>query len=226
MYNELLWLGFALLDLSLVLVVFRFFGRIGLYGLIVFNLIICNIQVLKTIELFGVSTTLGNILYASIFLSTDLLNEFYGKKEAQRGVLLGFICLGLATMYMQIALLFTPGPDDFAQPHLAAIFDFMPRVALGSMLAYLLSQWHDVWAFHAIRARTGERFLWLRNNASTLVSQLLDSLVFCTIAFWGVFPLGVWLEIVATTYIIKALTAGLDTPFIYLAKRLRLAPAS
>ncbi|ACV67840.1 queuosine precursor transporter [Desulfohalobium retbaense] len=224
MPNELLWIGFALLDLSLVLLVFRLFGRVGLYGLIVFNLVICNIQVLKTIHLFGLTTTLGNILYASIFLSTDLLSEFYGKKEAQRGVLLGFCCLILATLYMQIALQFAPGPNDFAQPHLAAIFDFMPRVALGSMAAYLLSQWHDVWAFHAIRAKTGERWLWLRNNASTLVSQLIDSSVFCVIAFWGVFPFSVWLEILLTTYLIKALTAGLDTPFIYLAKRLQLAP--
>jgi len=218
--NELLWISFALADLCMVLVVFRLFGRVGLFGLLVFNLLLCNIQVLKTVELFGLTTTLGNVLYASVFLATDLLSEFYGKKEAKKGVLLGFVALVMMVGYMQIALYFRPAADDFAQPHLAALFGFMPRIALASMVAYLVSQLHDVWAFHAIRERTGGRLLWLRNNASTMVSQLLDSAIFCAIAFWGLFPVNVFLEILLSTYVIKVVVAGLDTPFIYLARRI------
>ncbi len=220
MYNELLWISFALVDMCLALVIFRFFGRAGLFGLITFNLVVCNIQVLKTIELFGLTTTLGNILYASVFLATDLLSEFYGKEQARKGVLLGFAALLMATAYMQIALLFTPAGDDFAQPFLEGIFGFYPRVALASTLAYLASQMHDVWAFHWVKSKTGESRLWLRNNASTLVSQLLDSAIFCAVAFLGVFPMDVWLEILLTTYLVKALVAVLDTPFIYAAKRM------
>ncbi|AMK09759.1 queuosine precursor transporter [Pseudodesulfovibrio indicus] len=218
--NETLWIVFALVDLSMVLVVYRLFGRVGLFGLMVFNLLLCNVQVLKTVELFGLTTTLGNILYASVFLATDLLSEFYGKKEARKGVLLGFVTLLMMVGYMQIALYFQPAESDFAQPHLQALFGFLPRVAFASMAAYLVSQLHDVWAFHAIRARTGERLLWLRNNASTMISQLLDSAIFCVIAFWGVFPMEVFLEILLSTYLIKVAVAALDTPFIYLAKRL------
>jgi hypothetical protein len=218
--NELLWIGFALLDLCLALLMFRLFGRIGLYGLIVMSLIVCNIQVLKVIELFGFTTTLGNVLYASVFLSTDLLGEFYGKQEARRGVLLGFCTLIIATLYMQIALQFKPAPSDFIQPHLAAVFDVVVRVSAASLLAYLVSQLHDVWAFHFWKRRTGGRHLWLRNNASTWVSQLLDTMIFCTVAFWGVFPLDVWLEIAGTTYVIKLAVAVLDTPFMYLARRI------
>lgn len=217
--NETLWILFALVDLCLVLVVFRFFGRVGLFGLLVFNLLLCNIQVLKTVELFGLTTTLGNILYASVFLATDLLSEFYGKKEAQKGVLLGFVTLLMMVGYMQIALYFQPAGDDFAQPHLEALFGFLPRIALASMVAYLISQLHDVWAFNAIKERTGGKLLWLRNNASTMVSQFLDSAIFCTIAFWGMFPVNVFWEILLSTYIIKVAVAALDTPFIYLAKR-------
>jgi uncharacterized integral membrane protein (TIGR00697 family) len=77
-----------------------------------------------------------------------------------------------------------------------------------------------VWAFHAIRQRTGGRLLWLRNNASTVVSQLLDSAIFCTIAFWGLFPVNVFWEIMLSTYVIKVAVAALDTPFIYLARRM------
>ena len=218
--NELLWIAFALVDLCMVLVVFRLFGRVGLFGLLVFNLLLCNIQVLKTVELFGLTTTLGNVLYASVFLATDLLSEFYGKKEAKKGVLLGFVALVMMVGYMQIALYFQPAVDDFAQPHLSALFGFMPRIALASMVAYLVSQMHDVWAFHAIRERTGGRLLWLRNNASTMTSQMLDSAIFCTIAFWGLFPVSVFLEILLSTYVIKIVVAGLDTPFIYMAKRI------
>ncbi|HAS88992.1 MAG TPA: hypothetical protein DCS48_06755 [Desulfovibrio sp.] len=220
--NELLWLGFALMDLSLVLIIYRFFGKTGLFGLIVFNLILCNIQVLKTIELFGMTTTLGNILYASVFLSTDMLSEFYGKKEAKKAVYLGFVVLVMAVVYMQLALMFNPAADDFVQPHLEAIFGFLPRVALGSMAAYVISQLNDVYVFHLLKDKMGQRHLWLRNNASTLLSQFLDSSVFCLVALWGLFPVDVWVEILFTTYLFKVIVAVMDTPFLYLARRLHV----
>ncbi|OBQ46655.1 queuosine precursor transporter [Halodesulfovibrio spirochaetisodalis] len=217
--NEVLWISFAITDLCIALMLYRFFGRIGLFAVIVFNLLLCNLQVLKTVELFGLTTTLGNILYAGVFLATDMLSEFYGKREAQKGVLLGFITLVLMTVYMQVALHFSPAADDFAQPHLEAIFGFLPRVAVASMLAYLASQTHDVWAFHFWKAKTNGKMLWLRNNASTLASHVIDSGIFCLIAFYGVFPTAVLVEIMITTVLFKAFVSVLDTPFIYLAKR-------
>lgn len=217
--NEMLWLGFALLDLSLVLVMHRLYGKVGLFALIVLNLIICNIQVLKLVNLFGMTTTLGNILYASVFLSTDLLGEFYGKKEAQKGVLLGFCTLVIGTVYMQIALRFVPAADDFAQPHMQAVFGLVLRVTLASLAAYLISQLHDVWAFHFWKKVTKGKHLWIRNNLSTGISQLLDTAVFCSIAFVGMYPMEVLTEIFVTTYLVKLLVGVMDTPFIYLAKR-------
>ncbi|WP_054651418.1 queuosine precursor transporter [Salidesulfovibrio brasiliensis] len=218
--NELLWIGFALLDLTMVLIVYRLFGRVGLFGIVVFNLLLCNLQVLKTVEMFGLTTTLGNILYASVFLATDMLSELHGKDEAKKAVLMGFVSLLMMTAYMQLALLFVPGAEDFAHPHLEALFGFMPRIALASLAAYLVSQLHDVWAFHKLKQRTGGKHLWLRNNASTLVSQFLDSAIFCTIAFYGLFPTAVFTEILISTYVIKLAVALLDTPFMYIAKRM------
>ena len=215
MFNELLWLGFAILDLTLTLVVFRFFGRAGLFALIVMNVIICNIQVLKVVELFGLTTTLGNVLYGSVFLITDMLGEFYGKREARKGVLLGFVTLVLAMAYMKIAISYIPHPSDFIQPALESIFDLMPRIAAASLLAYAVSQTHDVWAFHFWRKKTKGRFLWLRNNASTLVSQFIDTLIFCSVAFIGMFETKEIIEIFISTYLIKALVSLIDTPFIY-----------
>lgn len=218
MCNEVLWIGFALMDLSVALLMYRFFDKAGIFGMIVFNLVLCNIQVLKTVELFGFTVTLGNILYAGVFLATDMLGEFYGEKEARKGVILGFVAMLLCMVYMQIALHFSPAPSDFVQPHLEGIFGLMPRLALASTAAYLCSQFHDVWAYAFWRKFSKGRFLWLRNNASTLVSQLIDSSIFCIVAFWGVYSTPILLEILFTTYIFKGIVALLDTPFMYMAR--------
>ena len=220
MSNELLWILFLLLDLSFTVVVFKVFGKGGLLALIAADIILCNIQVTKIVQLFGLSMTLGNILYGSIFLATDILSELYGPKEARKGVLVGFFFLFFMTGVMQVALLFKPDPSDFINEHLKAIFGLMPRIALASVVAYLISQYHDVWAFQFWKKLTQGKFLWLRNNLSTMVSQAIDTLVFCGIAFFGLFPAKVFLEIVITTYIMKWIVAAVDTPFLYLVKKL------
>jgi uncharacterized integral membrane protein (TIGR00697 family) len=225
MPNELLWFLFLIFNFAVSLAVYRAFGKTGLFVLIVLNITICNIQVLKLVELFGVTTTLGNILYGSIFFATDLLGEVHGKREARRGVIIGFIALVFLTVAMQTALLFKPAPDDFAQPAMLTLFAILPRIALASALAYILSQIHDVWAFHHIRRRTQGRHLWLRNNLSTLVSQAIDTTIFVGVAFLGVFDFPVVVSIWWTTYLIKVLVAASDTPFLYLGRKVATARA-
>jgi len=220
LFNNLLWIAFIVIDLSLALVAYRFFGKFGLYTIIVASVITANIQVLKTVQLFGSVATLGNVLYGSIFFATDILSEVYGKKAARRAVWLGFIGMILMTFWMQIGLKFIPDISDFSQSSLSTIFELMPRVAAGSMIAYVVSQHHDIFAFHFWKNKTKGRFLWLRNCASTMVSQAIDSLIFCTIALWGLFDVNVWLQILATTYLLKWFVAVMDTPFLYLATRI------
>lgn len=229
MSTELLWLLFLLFNLSAGLVLFVLFKKTGLFAMIIVSIIACNIQVTKTIELFGLVATLGNVMYAGIFWATDVISEVYGKSDAKRAVWIGFASLLLATASMQVALLFEPHGSDFVDPSLKTVFGLLPRVAGASLAAYLLSQLHDVWAFHFWRKKTNTRYLWLRNNLSTLVSQALDSIVFSFGAFLGVFSLDVVLQIVLTTYLLKFIVAALDTPFIYLAvalsRRWHLAPS-
>ncbi len=105
-------------------------------------------------------------------------------------MLLGIATLLLGTAYLLASLLYAPATFDFAQPHLEALFGLLPRLAGASLLAYLTSQHHDVWAYHFWMQRTGGRHLWPRNNTSTLVSQVLDSSAFCLDAFIGVYPCG------------------------------------
>lgn len=221
MFNEFWGLGFALFNFVLLLIMYKFFGKTGLFAWVAISTVLANIQVTKTIEIIGLTATLGNSLYASTFLATDILNEKYGKKEAKKAVWLGFSSLLIMVLVMQFGIKFIPAESDFAQGSLETIFGLIPQIAIGSMVAYLASQHLDVIIFSALRRMfPKDSQFWIRNNGSTLISQLLDTLIFTSIAFWGVFPFDVWLQIFISTYVLKFIVSVLDTPFGYLAKRI------
>jgi queuosine precursor transporter len=220
MFNEWFGLIFVIVNFILVLAMYKIFGRTGLFVWIGVSTILANLQVIKTIEIFGLTATLGNAMYGTAFLVTDILNEKHGKKEAQKAVWLGFFTLLIMTIIMQMVLVFDPHPDDFAQGSLETIFGMIPRIAIGSLAAYLISQFADVYIFAFLKKKfPKDSQFWIRNNGSTMISQLLDTLVFTSIAFLGAFPFDVWIQIVITTYLLKWIVALLDTPFGYLAKR-------
>lgn len=223
MNNELLWMIMLPVSFLSVLTAFRLFGKSGLYLWCGLSVVIANIQVLKTVELFGMVSTLGNIVYASSFLATDILSEIYGRRAAIKGVAVGFFSLVVMTLLMQLSLWFAPHESDFAQPALETLFALLPRIAGASLLAYLVSQTHDIWAYDFWKRRFPDlRWLWLRNNASTVVSQLIDSAIFSFAAFVGVFEMPIVLDIWLTTCLFKWVVALVDTPFIYAA--VRMAP--
>lgn len=221
--NEFLWFLFLVCSLFISLFLYRVFGKQGLYIVIVSGVVLANIQVIKLVDIFGFTATLGNILYGSVFFATDVLNEIYGKKEARKGVMLGFAAMIVAVVYMQFALVIRSSPLEEAQrfhDSLSTIFSVLPRIVFASTLAYLFSQLHDVWAYQFWRRLTSGKHLWLRNNASTFVSQFIDSVIFTFVAFWGVYDLSTWFQIVLTTYVFKWIVAAVDTPFLYAARRL------
>ena len=225
MNNEIFWFAELLLNFLLIMLAYRLFGKWGLIMWIPVSVIVANIQVVQTIQIFGTVATLGNVVYATSFLITDILSENYGKEEAKKAVWIGFFSLISMTLLMNITLLYVPlAGDAFAlQAHDATktIFSLMPRIALASLTAYMLSQHHDVWAFHFWKDKfPSHRHLWIRNNLSTFVSQLIDSGIFVLIAFYGVFETGVLFEIFLTTYLLKFIVAAADTPFVYWGKRI------
>lgn len=189
------------------------------------SVIVANIQVVQTVNLFGFAATLGNVVYATSFLITDILSENYGKNEARKAVWIGFYSLISMTILMNLTLLFVPlEGDEFSlvtREATSTIFKLMPRIALASLIAYLLSQRHDVWAFHMWKKKfPGENQLWIRNNLSTMISQIIDSGIFVMVAFYGVFESEVLFEIFITTYFLKWLVAAADTPFVYWARNI------
>ena len=130
----------------------------------------------------------------------------------------------------QFILKFSPSPDDWgAAEGMATIFDFAPAIVLASLMAYLILQFHDIWAFHWIREKTGGRYLWLRNNGSTWVSQLIDSVVFSILTFLVLpilfpnaeaLPFDIVVGIIISTFFLKILVTAIDRPFIYLSHNL------
>lgn len=212
------------ISFSGVLLLYRLYGIIGLYTWIPVATILANIQVIKMINIFGFESTLGNIVYSSSFLVTDILSENHGRKAASKAVYIGFFALLATTVLMNLAIVFKPSGSDFSQKSLEMVFKLMPRLAAASFIAYFFSQLHDVWAFEFWRKRFPEKkHLWIRNNLSTFVSQFFDTTIFTVIAFAGVFEKNVLMEIFFTAYVLKLVVALLDTPFIYLARKIKPA---
>ncbi|RLI79330.1 VUT family protein [Archaeoglobales archaeon] len=225
--NEILWFILLVVNFTGITLAYRFFGKTGLYAWTAMAIIVANIQVMKTIKFFGLVTAMGNIIYGSTFLVTDILCENHSREDARKAVLIGFFVLIFTTLIMQICLAFIPDESDTLSPALEQIFGLLPRITVASLSAYLISQFHDVWAFSFWKRRMAGKYLWLRNNASTMVSQLIDNIVFTWIAFVGfgigwtqVFPTEVIIEIFITSYIMKFIVAALDTPFVYLSTKM------
>ncbi len=221
MINEILWIGLLLVCFVTVILAYKLFGKVGLYIWTATAVILANIQVMKTIEVFGLVTALGNVVYSSLFLVTDIMNENHSKDDAQKAVWIGFFVLISMTLIMQITLLFIPDESDVLSGHIASIFSFMPRIAFASLTAYLISQFHDVWFFDRLKKEFGGKKLWLRNNLSTITSQLIDNIVFTLIAFIGIFSWSVILQIFITSLILKIIVAFFDTPFVYIARKIQ-----
>ena len=217
MSNNTIWLILLVLNYGLIAIAFRYFKNYGLFAWITLASILANIQVIKTIELLGFVTTLGNIMYGTSFLATDILCECYGKEEAQKGVKIGIFSIIATTLIMQVCLWFAPHASDTSSAALNAIFSLLPRIAFASITAYMISQNFDVWFYNYLKQKYPQH-LWLRNNLSTMSSQLIDNTIFTLLAFWGVFPTDVIWQIFATTYVMKWLVALFDTPVIYWAK--------
>ncbi len=224
--NEILLLLSLPLIYGSVLTAYRFFGKTGLYAWTVFATITANIEVLLLVNAFGIEQTLGNILFASTFLVTDILSECYDKTSAQTSVNLGVATSIGFILLSQLWLLYSPAANDWAMESFRTIFSNTPRVMLASVLVYAIVQRFDVWLYHrwweftTKRFGDSRRFLWLRNNAATLLSQLVNTLLYSFGAFGGLYDIDTLLSICLSSYAIYIVTTLSDTPFVYLARRI------
>ena len=231
MPNEILLILTVILYYGGVLIFYRLFGLKGLYVWTAFATITANIEVLILIEAFGMEQTLGNVMFASSFLVTDIISENFGKKEANHAVNLGIAVLFSFVIVSQTWLLFTPSANDWAFASMQTIFSNTPRLMIASLAVYAVSQRLDVWLYHKWWNFTSEKsgdskaFLWVRNNGSTLISQLVNAVLYNLAAFAGTYDIKTLLNIIIATYVIYIFTSLLDTPAVYLSRKIgRHAP--
>lgn len=226
MTNEILLIGSVFFIFGFTLIAYRFFGKTGLYCVSAVATILANIEVVILIRAFGMDQTLGNVLFAVTFLITDILSECEGKRAANLAVWTGIMSSLFFLALSQSWLLYIPGEGDTMAPAIHAVFSNTPRMICASLTVYAVSQFFDVWLYHKwwdfTSKRFGDkrRFLWLRNNGSTLISQIVNTLLFTLLAFWGTYDGATIVSIFASSYVIFIFTSLLDTPFVYWARRI------
>ena len=217
-----------------ILASLRIFGLYGLYMYITVAVICGNIQVLKATKFFfsPEPVALGTILFASTYMCTDIITEHYGPTYARKAVLLSFAAMLLTTIIMILTLGWQPLQSNivgenfqhFADAHNAMLILFMPVPAIfcASISAYVISQYNDIWLFHLLHKRSGNKHLWLRTNISTILSALIDNIIFSTLAWVVLAPTPVdsyslIYTYILGTYVLRIILAIFNTPFVYMA---------
>ncbi|SDJ82263.1 queuosine precursor transporter [Sediminibacillus albus] len=189
---------------------------IYLNALFVGLLIISNILGVKLFSIGGFVLPAAVIVYVVTYLITDVIGEVYGKDAARKTVQAGFFTQVLALVFVFIAIVLPAAPVFELQSEFETVLGGSFRVMLASLLSYIASQNLDVSIFHRLKAKHGTNKLWLRNNLSTMTSQLIDTAIFITVAFWGTVPLSILFSMIVTQYVFKLIIAAADTPIAYL----------
>lgn len=227
MSNEILLIISIFIYFGGMILLFYFFGKTGLLVWNCVALIMANVEVIILIDAFGLTMTLGNICFASSFLVTDLLCERYSKRDADMSILLSFLVAIIFVLITQFWLLYTPADTDNMMPYFQGIFSHTPRVILANLIVYVIVQLVDVrlyyWWWNLTKKinKDESKFLWVRNNFSTIISQLMNAILFNVIAFYGVFSNADLLNVVASTFIIYFIISLIDTPFLYFSRGIK-----
>jgi len=189
-----------------------------LLGIFVGSLIAANLIGLKIAD-FGIfQASVGILLFPILFLVTDIIEEVHGKKKAQEFVFIGFITLILVLIITVIAVVLPFAERSLVKEEYTTIFSTTIRIFIASITAFLVAQLHDVWAFNFWKQKTKGKYLWLRNNLSTIVSQFLDTTLFMFIAFYNISPefnIEYVFTLIIPYWLVKVLFALFDTPFCY-----------
>ena len=205
---------------TLVVLIEKLFKKEGLYVWLSIATILANITVCKMIDVFSYTTSLGNVLFASTFLATDIMSEKYSKKDAKKGVYISIFSSITFIFITQLTLLFIPSSEDVVQDAMKTLFSISIRTTAASTLMFYISNMMDIHLYNKLKEKFPKK-LWLRNNVSTILCNCIENYFFNTLAFIGIFSIPVIISIATTTTIIEIVIALCDTPFLYISKKLK-----
>lgn len=219
--NEILTLVNVTMAFVAVLLFYKFFGKTGLFAWSAFAVVLANIEVSKCIDIFSFSTTLGNALFASTFLATDILSEMYGYNVSKKNALVCLISVISFQLFIQLDLVYIPNSEDFVSSVMNELFALSPRICFASVSMMFVSSLFNARIFKYLKEKF-PKHLWLRNNVSTIVCQVIENFFFHMIAFYGVFSLNTICELTLTVSAIEIIIALFDTPFLYIARKIKV----
>jgi queuosine precursor transporter len=192
------------------------FWFVVIAALFVTCLLTANIIAVKLIVLFGFLVPAGIIIFPLSYLFGDVLTEVYGYGAARRVIWLGFACNLLAVIAIVLGGLAPAAPFWRDQAAYQTILGFTPRLLLASFTAYLVGEFANSFVLAKLKIATQGRWLWTRTIGSTLVGEGIDTLIFISIAFWGIIPAPLMLTAILTQWVFKVSYEVVATPFTYL----------
>jgi uncharacterized integral membrane protein (TIGR00697 family) len=220
MNNVLLIFINIIVTFSIVILIEKIFKKEGLFVWAAIALITANILECQTVGLFnGFTSTCGNVLFASVFLATDIMSEKYGAEYSKKAIKIAVFAMIAFTAVMQIGLLFTPDETDFAHDAMTTLFGLNLRISLSSIVMFFISNNLDIFIFEKLKKKF-PNMLWLRNNVATMISNVLENYFFIFFAFIGIYDIPTMLNIATTISVVEIVIALFDTPFIYISKKL------
>ncbi len=190
-----------------------------LLGFFIASLILANLLGSKITTIFGIRVSVGIFFIPILFLVTDIITEVHGKTRAKNFFYISISVLLFALIMMYVCIIMPAHEKWLNQEAYEIIFKGSLRMTIASLVAFVLSQYHDIWAFHFWKKKTKDKFLWLRNNASTITSQFIDTTIFMYIAFYHLTPkftTSFIFSLIIPYWIFKIVFALLDTPLCYL----------
>ena len=205
MSNELMLLAELLVVYALILVFWRLWGKVGLVCWLGIATILANIEVLILVDAFTLEQTLGNILFASTFIATDILSENTDEKFTKKAVNLSIMTSVVFIVISQMWLLYTPNANDWASPSFHTLFSNTPRLLLSGLVVFAIVQRLDIWLYHKWWSFTAKR-----GDAHAFLYNFL--------AFGGMYELPTLISICLSSYLVFLVMALLDTPIVYIAR--------
>lgn len=219
--NEILLVLEACIIFASVVICKKLFGEIGVISWVVIATILANVITAKNANIFGLSTAIGTVMFASTFLATDILSECYSRESAKKAVYLGLFADIILIISTQIALRYIPSEFDYADSAMQTLFALNLRISIASAVMYFIANLGDIYIFNKLRDKTNGSYLWVRNNVSTILCNCLENFGFISLAFWGIYDIRTIFTIAISTSIIEVVVAILDTPFLYLSKLIK-----
>ena len=205
---------------ALVVIIEKIFKKEGLYVWLSLAVIFANLVVGKAVDLFGYTTTLGNVLFASTFLATDIMAEKYSKEDAKKGIYMSVFSSIVFIIVTQLTLAFIPSNSDVVNESMKVLFEISIRTFTASIVMFFVSNMLDIYLYSKLKEKYPDK-LWFRNNAATIISNCSENFLFVLLAFVGIYDMSLIISIALTKTILEIVIALLDTPFLYLSKKLK-----